>query len=236
MNVLARYAILDALRSEGPLTPKQLQTLIGRSHSTIWKDLRSLDRRALVLRRYTFWDGRRRALYCPREKHSDGYIFGIWEQDKSIEDKLRVRTIIQSDLEVLKDFFLDIDVTYIKGALNVPDNLYWVYVAEQANEIKGALLAFESPDHVEILRIFVDKPFRGKKIGTRLVKSLITSKPYLAEVFLRDRAAYLFFESLGFKTVGHSERDDDPTEILKRERMEHISFRKLLNEMDVQES
>lgn len=236
MKALARYAILDVLRSEGPLTPKQLKTLIGRSHSTIWKDLRSLDRRALVLRRYTFWDGRRRALYCPREKHSDGYIFGIWEHDEPIEDKLCVRTIIKSDLEVLKDFFSDIDVTYLKGALNVPDNLYWVYVAEQSNEIKGAMLAFESPDHAEILRIYVDQAFRGKKIGTRLIKSLITSKPLLAEIFLRDRAAYLFFESLGFKTVGHSERDGDPTEILKRERMEHISFKKLLTDMEVQES
>lgn len=233
---MARYAILDVLRSEGPLTPKQLQTLIGKSHSTIWKDLRSLDRRALVLRRYTFWDGRRRALYCPREKHSDGYIFGIWEQDEPKEDKLLVRTIIQSDLEVLRDFFSDIDVAYLKGALNVPDNLYWVYVAEHSDEIKGAMLAFESPDHVEVLRIFVDKQFRGKKIGTRLVKSLITSKPLLSEVFLRDRAAYLFFESLGFKTVGHSERDDEPTEILKRERIQHISLKKSLIEMDVQES
>jgi len=233
---LARYAILDVLRSEGPLTPKQLQTLIGKSHSTIWKDLRSLDRRALVLRRYTFWDGRRRALYCPREKHSDGYIFGIWEHDEPKDDKLRVRTIIKSDLEVLRDFFSDIDVTYLKGALNVPDNLYWVYVAEHSNEIKGAMLAFESPDHVEVLRIFVEKQFRGKKIGTQLVKSLITSKPLLAEVFLRNRAAYLFFESLGFRTVGHSERDDNPTEILKRERMEHISLGKSFNEMDVLES
>jgi len=98
------------------------------------------------------------------------------------------------------------------------------------------MLAFESPDHVEVLRIFVDKQFRGKKIGTRLVKSLITSKPLLSEVFLRDRAAYLFFESLGFKTVGHSERDDEPTEILKRERIEHISLKKSLIEMNVQES
>ncbi len=155
---------------------------------------------------------------------------------KPKEDKLRVRTIIKSDLEVLRDFFSDIDVTYLKGALNVPDNLYWVYVAEHSSEIKGAMLAFETPDHVELLRIFVDKQFRGKKIGTRLVKSLITSKPLLAEIFLRDRAAYLFFESLGFRTVGHSERDDEPTEILKSERIEHISFRKSLDEMEILES
>jgi ribosomal protein S18 acetylase RimI-like enzyme len=228
---LARYAILDVLRSEGPLTPKHLQTLIGKSHSTIWKDLRSLDRRALVLRRYTFWDGRRRALYCPREKDTDGYIFGIWEHEPK-EDKLRVRTIIPSDLEVLKDYFSDIDVTYLKGALNVPDNLYWVYVAEHSDTIKGAMLAFESPDHVEILRIYVDKQFRGQKIGTRLVKSLISSKPLLTEVFLKDRAAYLFFESLRFVTVGHSERDDEPTEILKRERIEHNSFKKSFDEKE----
>ncbi|MFX1518362.1 MAG: GNAT family N-acetyltransferase [Promethearchaeota archaeon] len=232
---MARYAILDVLRSEGPLTPKQLQTLIGKSHSTIWKDLRSLDRRALVLRRYTFWDGRRRALYCPRDENSDGYIFGIWENEPK-ENILRVRTIIQSDLEVLKDYFSDIDVTYLKGALNVPDNLYWVYVAEQSNDVKGAMLAFESPDHVEILRIFVSKQFRGQKIGTWLVKSLITSKPLLAEVLLKDRAAYLFFGSLRFKTVGHSERDGEPTEILKRERIEHNSLKKFSEEMDEQEA
>lgn len=88
-------------------------------------------------------------------------------------------------------------------ATYLEDDKYIIYVNDE-DGINGFLIAYENIDECELLCIVVKSEYRNRKIGTKLLKYLITKsfKPIVLEVSDNNKIAIKLYQELNFQEFG----------------------------------
>ncbi len=92
----------------------------------------------------------------------------------------------------------------IEDALRSPTMVVWIW--EEADEIRGALLLQVCMDEAEILSVATAKSARRRGIGRSLIEYALREIGREVSVFLEVRAknsgAIAFYEAIGFSVIG----------------------------------
>ena len=121
-----------------------------------------------------------------------------------------IRKANLDDICAINKMGLKLHKNFIKNfhiETEINSELAIVLVNEDSKSVNGYLYALDFGDNIDLLSIYVDENYRNKKIGTKLLKSLIdkycnySSKTITLEVECQNIEAFNLYKSLNFKVV-----------------------------------
>lgn len=100
------------------------------------------------------------------------------------------------------------EIVKINNYINsqVPNQLKDYKIITAENKIIGCILVEKYLDGIILDEIYIEKEYRNKKIGTRIIKNIISEKDIVyLWVYKKNKKAYRLYEKLGFIIIEDTE-------------------------------